>query len=146
MPCEICGKEEKLVKAMVEGIELEVCHSCGAFGTVSTQQAASRQVRKSVVLPQELEEEENIVQDVAARMKQARESKGWTQAELAQKLNEKISVLRAIETGAHYPNILLARKIEHILHITLVEKPEVAAVAKTGKEAAITIGDIIKTR
>lgn len=145
MPCEICGKEEKLVKAMIESIELEVCRSCGSFGTVRASQTAQVAL-KPVILPQELEQEDSVIEDCAARMKQAREKKGLTQVELAQKLNEKVSVLRSIEAGAHQPNIILARKIEHALHIMLVEKPKEVVMTKTGKEAATTIGDVVKMR
>ena len=144
MPCEICGKEEQLVKAMIEDIELEVCRSCGNFGTVKTRPAQTA-AQRTVTLPRELEQEESVVDDFAARMKQAREVKGWTQTELAKKLNEKVSVISAVEAGRQ-PDIALAQKIGNMLHITLVEKQQEAALAKTGKTTATTIGDIVKMR
>jgi len=144
MPCEICGKDEQLVKAMIEDIELEVCRNCGNFGTVKTRptQTATQVPRTS---PREFEQEESVVDDFAARMKQARETKGLTQTELAKKLNEKVSVISAIEAGRQ-PDIALAQKIGHMLHVTLVEKPQEAALARTGKGTATTIGDIVKMR
>src|SRR3989344_5094459 len=35
--CELCGKQDSLVSAAVEGVDLKVCSSCAKFGTVRRQ-------------------------------------------------------------------------------------------------------------
>ena len=33
-PCELCGKDTQLFRAVVEGSELNVCQGCGRFGKI----------------------------------------------------------------------------------------------------------------
>ena len=60
--CELCGGDTQLMRAMVEGTELEVCKNCSSFGTLVSQR--SRPIvsapKKPVVLPQELTETEAV--------------------------------------------------------------------------------------
>jgi len=32
--CEMCGKDSSLVKARIEGAELEVCNDCARYGQI----------------------------------------------------------------------------------------------------------------
>jgi len=34
MNCDICGSEERLFRALIEGTELSVCKKCGRFGKI----------------------------------------------------------------------------------------------------------------
>ena len=61
----------------------------------------------------------------------------------------KESLLHKIETGSFEPTIDLARKLERLLHIVLVETrgETLAAVAKSEhKSEGLTIGDILKLK
>lgn len=141
--CEMCGAEASLMSAMVEGTEMRVCAKCGKFGKVLSRPQRAPQ-RKVAATPEVVE---SIVDDFAKRIRGARERSGKTQKEFAQMLNEKESVIQKLETGQLNPPIKLARKLERVLKITLVEELEDAPV-KAGKKDSgpLTIGDILKVK
>jgi putative transcription factor len=70
---------------------------------------------------------------------------GLSHKEFAARLNEKESIIHKLETGSFEPPIELARKLEKLLRISLVQedKDEKVAVGK-GTGGGMTIGDIIK--
>ena len=147
-PCELCGKDTPLVRAMVEGTELEVCKNCASFGQElnTPRPRAVVQLKRPVVLPQELTETEAVVEGFALLIKNAREKKGLTQADFAQSINEKASLIHKIETGVE-PSIFLARKIEKALHISVITKIQEAALPRGSDSiGAVTIGDMIKIK
>ncbi len=77
---------------------------------------------KSKSLPK-LEEAETdfLVEGFGQAIKRARDQRQWHQRELAQKLNEKESIISKIETGKFEPDAKLARKLEKLLGIKLIE-------------------------
>ncbi len=142
--CELCGKGTELFRAMVEGSELNVCAPCGKFGKMLKKPVM--QVRHSPV-QKAPEPSEVVVSDYALRIRSAREQSGMTQKEFALKLNEKESIIHKLENGLFVPPIDLAKKLERLLRIKLVEieeeeKPE-AAKKSSGP---LTIGDIINLK
>jgi putative transcription factor len=64
------------------------------------------------------------VPDYNAVVKKARERLGLTQEELGRRVGEKASVISKIETGRLRPSVMLARKLEHVLRIKLLESIE----------------------
>ena len=142
--CEMCGKDTELFRAIVEGSELTVCASCGKYGKMlqkPVMHAAKAAVQKAP------EPSEVVVSDYAQRIRSAREKSGMTQKEFALKLNEKESIIHKLENGLFVPPIDLAKKLERLLRIKLVEieqeeKPE-AAKKSSGP---LTIGDIINLK
>ncbi|MEM0384870.1 MAG: multiprotein bridging factor aMBF1 [Nitrososphaeria archaeon] len=131
MNCEICGKriEGKGKKVLIEGSILNVCTSCALLGDkeVSNKTTYNKKKIKVVtpVIRRPMEEDEiEIVQDFATLIKQAREKMGLSQDALAKKINEKVSVIKLIETGKLKPSILLGKKIERALKINLFTKVE----------------------
>ncbi|MEM0054123.1 MAG: multiprotein bridging factor aMBF1 [Nitrososphaeria archaeon] len=131
MNCEICGKriEGKGKKVLIEGSILNVCTSCALLGDkeVSNKTIYNKKKIKVVtpVIRRSMEEDEiEIVQDFATLIKQAREKMGLSQDALAKKINEKVSVIKLIETGKLKPSILLGKKIERALKINLFTKVE----------------------
>jgi putative transcription factor len=57
-----------------------------------------------------------LPKDFGQKMQQARAAKGWSQKELAQKLNIKTSTVQQYEQGkVENPNRAFARKIERVL-------------------------------
>ena len=141
--CELCGKDARLMPAMIESTELEVCEACGTFGKVKAPRQQMQRTSKPVVLPEELEQNEIMVDNFALMIKNAREKLGLKQQELAQKISEKESVIHHIETG-HEPPMVLARKLERALHIKIVQHVQEAAMTKGTKSGEMTIGDIVK--
>ena len=91
-----------------------------------------------------------IVEDYDARIRQARERLRQSHEELGKRINEKVSVLRKIETRKMMPDNMLATKLEHILKIKLIvppseERPKILSekiMKLTNHE--LTLGDLIQ--
>jgi putative transcription factor len=149
MQCEMCGKDTELFLAVIEGSQLKTCEKCGKFGKIISRIRPAQQ-KQSAAKPLITEElsMERVVPDYAQRIRAEREKQKLTQDEFAKKIMVKASVLHKIETGQYEPPIDTARKLEKILHITLVEQRtegEAVPVSK-GKTQGLTIGDIIKIK
>ena len=144
--CDMCGKEEQLLRTSIEGSFLDVCRSCTSFGKVVSSPHQSLAPRKPVKLPDELQEPtETLISDFGQRIKQAREQLGLEQKDFAHKINEKISIVHKIETGAFKPSVSLARKLEKMLHIQLIEANAIGpAPAPKTRSDQVTIGDLIR--
>jgi len=143
MQCEMCGKESPLVRANIEGVTLSVCKKCGDMGKVFTPPTA----RAAPVRAVRNEPQLDIVADFSTRIRTAREKLGLSQQEFALKLNERESMLRNLESGSLRPSIELARKLERLLHIALVEEETaMSGAGGTHAGAGMTIGDLLKKR
>lgn len=143
MVCELCGKNTQLVRAIVEGTEVNVCENCGKYGKI-----LRKPVVKSAPQPAARQEVLDVVtQDYAKLIREAREKRGLTQKEFAKELNEKESILQKIENGNFVPPINMARKLEKLLKIKLVElEEEEKQQTSKSKTGTLTIGDVIKTK
>jgi putative transcription factor len=153
MNCELCGKETEPYTALVEGTELKVCEGCSSMGKVLKKPkppvVKKAKKRISVVREKEVVKEmvSVLVEDFAKRIRTAREKKGMTQKEFASRINEKESILHKMETGGFKPPMPLAKKLEKLLRIKLIEKVEAEEEKIKGpksKSGALTIGDILK--
>jgi len=143
--CELCGKETELFRAKVEGSELNVCAACGKYGKVLQKPVMSMVKHSSV--QKAAEPSEVVVSDYAQRIRSAREKSGMTQKEFALKLNEKESIIHKLESDLFVPPIDLAKKLERLLKIKLVEiEEEEKAEAATKSSGPLTIGDIINLK
>jgi putative transcription factor len=150
----MCGKDGSLVKARIEGAELDVCDDCSRFGKVIsrpkpilTKKIPERHA--AIPLPKRKELLETIVPDYASKIKNAREKLGLTQEEFSKKLSERESIMQKIESGHFTPSIEQARKLEKALNIHLIENfedGEVPIAGQTKKGDGFTLGDFIKTR
>jgi putative transcription factor len=129
---------------------MNVCKSCSSFGKVIGRVHVPLPKKKVEIkkdIPTKKEIVDVVVQDYAERIKKARESQNLTQKEFAKKVNEKESLIHKIETGSFSPNVDLARKLEHALHIKLVEKfEEEKPILPHEKGTELTIGDFVKIR
>ena len=88
------------------------------------------------------------MEDYDVRVRQAREKLGLTHEELGKKINEKVSVLKKIETRKIKPDDKLAAKLEHALRIKLLvpaseDKVPAVTVSKQSNRP-LTLGDIIR--
>lgn len=148
MQCELCGKDTELFAAMVEGTQLKVCANCGRFGKV-LRKVQLPESRKPVSVNREPVIFEQIVSDYALKIKAAREKRGLTQEDFAKLVTVKESLIHKMETGHFEPPIDIARKMEKILHVTLVEMSQESSVIQQKKEErpeGLTIGDILKLK
>jgi len=142
--CELCGKEAPLITAIVEGTQMTVCQNCGKFGKV-IQKPVGHLFQKVVVSTPETAEV--VVSNYAQLIRQAREKSGMTMKEFAMTLNEKESIIHKLENSQFVPPINMAKKLEKLLHIKLVEIEEEEETESSGKSSGSwTIGDIINLK
>jgi uncharacterized protein (TIGR00270 family) len=149
MQCELCGKDTELFMAMVEGTQLRVCAGCGRFGKVLRKVQMPTAAKAQARVSSEPVQVEHVVSDYGQKIKAAREKRGMTQLDFSKLVTVKESLIHKMETGHFEPPIDIARKMEKILHITLVEmREEVGIVASEKKEKSegMTIGDIMKMK
>ena len=60
-------------------------------------------------------EQENLKREIARQVLLLRQARGWTQAQLAQALNTKQSVVARLESGSHRPSLSTLDKICQVL-------------------------------
>lgn len=145
----MCGAEEQLFRADVEGTELNVCSKCAKFGKViSRVRDPPKRVKKQRVETTKTSEKVQIIAlDYSKRVRDARTRMGLTQLELSRKLAEKESLVQKIESGQFEPSIRLARKLENHLRIKIVEQHEEKHEKKfKASSGPLTIGDMIQLK
>ncbi len=89
-----------------------------------------------------------LVEDFADLIRSARQTKGVTQEDLAQKVGERVSTLQAIETGRLKPTGKTTRGLERELGISLLESAGAAPI-KTSKDTSFggpTLGDVVRVK
>lgn len=168
--CELCGQKivGKTFKVTVEGVTLTICQICymrflsrkplkhvTVFPYISKKQFKEPRIPTSTYqrktpstgkIRSSLEYEYEVVEDYAERIRKAREKLGWSSEVLAQKVREKESVIRRIELGKLKPTLELAKKLEKILKISLLE-PIVSEYTVRGRfKEDLTLGDIVVIR
>ena len=151
MACEMCGKEEAILKANIEGTTLSVCESCSKFGKVTAKislpAAARQKAAKEEARHQTEDSIEVVVPEFGNMIKQRRESLGLKQDEFARKVAVKESVLHKMEVGAVKPDIEEAKRLGKMLGLKLVEKlDEGPAVVSQQRSDTLTLGDMIKIK
>ncbi|MBW2996970.1 multiprotein bridging factor aMBF1 [Candidatus Woesearchaeota archaeon] len=153
--CDMCGKESDLMKAKIEGTVLEVCEQCRRFGEMIERPA--QPVERPVVpkpryapAPRRRELIQMVTEDYAKKIRQSREKTGLNQEQFAGRLNEKESVIQKMEAGQFTPSINLARKLERLLKIRLIEEyseeGEVPIQTEKTKDESFTLGDFVKDK
>ena len=168
--CEMCGTETGSPKTVkIEGAELDVCDECADFGTeVRTEETASASTKYSTSSSSSsssssgsqsssrgsgggrdmFDEMDEVVEDYDDRIRSARESESLTQEELADRLNEKASLIRKIERGDVLPSDDVQRELERELGIDLSmggsdDDAEWSGGSSTG---GTTLGDVVKRK
>ncbi len=147
--CDLCGKvSHQLNRALIEGVELNVCLGCSKFGKVLAPM--NRDTFKTAIniienKKERIEEKiELLVEDYAAVIKKGRESMGLSQKDFAGRINEKESAIHKVETGALEPSFQLAKKLEKALGVKLIEEfRESRDKFKRKKEEGFTLGDFM---
>ena len=147
MSCELCGRNNELVQAVVEGSMLNVCKECSKFGNVIAVQKTRPIIQSKIKKIIEEEILEIVKPDFSITIKEAREKLGLKQEELAKRLNEKESLMHKIESNSITPSISLARKLEKALGIKIVQVYREDEKRKVNlKDESLTIGDLIKIK
>lgn len=90
-----------------------------------------------------------LVEDFGTRIRQAREALGLSHEDLGRRINEKVSVLKKLESQKMKPANRLAEKLQYALKIELLirateEKLPKGLLVATSSSKGITLGDLIK--
>jgi len=146
---------------MIEGAKLTVCHECSKHGTIVWEEPTPKAMTSNAKVslqPLKIQSKKppettvdtslELTENFDIKIRQEREKLGLSHEELGKKINEKVSLLKKIETGKMTPNNKLAAKLEYALKIKLLvpateEKiPQTKIPKPTSRE--ITLGDLIK--
>jgi len=150
MQCEMCGKDEQLFRAKIEGTYMSVCGVCSSHGNVLKAVRNTEEERPKSFAKQEDNKEEvvtGVVSDFALIIRKKREGSGLSQRDFAQKIMEKESVVQHLENGGYEPSLKLAEKLERVLGIKLVEQYAESFESGDKVEAGeMTLGDVIKIK
>ncbi|WP_083902494.1 multiprotein bridging factor aMBF1 [Natronorubrum sulfidifaciens] len=175
--CEMCGAETSSPKTIkVEGAKLDVCSNCTDFGTEvkqpsstssstkystsssssgssgdssSSSSTASSSSSSSQRRSDMFDDMDELATDYDDRVRTARESKGLSQSDLANELNEKASLIRKIERGDTLPSDRVQSKLEKFLEVNLnaesgsADDSEWSGGSSTG---SYTLGDVVKRK
>jgi len=155
MICEMCGKKVSNLKTvLIEGSMLNVCPNCARFGKPVKPEIAATPVEIAQRL--ELREkrlrtknvfeniENELVDDYARKVRDARTKMNLTPEELGKRINEKKTVITKIESKSMRPDENLIKKLETTLNIKLTEKTKTEKVETKRTGGELTIGDLIK--
>jgi len=122
--CEICGSpiRSELKAVQIDGSVFKVCSICAKLGSPAH---VPKSIKKGEVKLKALgynikEPQFELRPDFGKMIKQAREKMGLSQDELGRKINEKLSVIKLLESGRLKPDDSLAKKIERFLKIELL--------------------------
>jgi len=140
---------------------MDVCDRCKSFGKEAERRAPVTSIRRGTPTTTDMSTvpvrrirrdlfdkmKDQLIEDYADAIKNARESRHLTQEELASKMLEKVNILRKVERGELVPEEELIKKLERALDIKLTEgvaEPE--SQNRRGESRALTLGDLIKVR
>lgn len=172
--CELCGAETTDPKSIkVEGAELDVCDNCANLGTeISTPEPESTTTKYSTSSSSGASSSTSskpsrsttsssrssggdeifdslgeLAQDYDARIREARESRGLSQEELAKELNEKRSLISRLERAEVLPSDAVQSKLERYLDIDLNEEAvEPTEWSSEGDGQSFTLGEMAERR
>ena len=153
--CEMCGKKVSNLKTvLIEGSMLNVCPNCARFGkpvkpeiaATSVEIAQRLELREKRLRTKNVFEniENELVDDYARKIRNARTKMNLTPEELGKKINEKKTIITKIESGSMKPDESLIKKLEITLNIKLMEKTKTEKVETKKTGGGLTIGDLIK--
>jgi len=144
MDCEICGRRivGKSFKIILEGSEVTVCENCKEYGIEKPKVSApikSKQTKRSI----KIDFGEELVENFHEIIRREREKRGWSQEELAKRIQEKVSLIRKIENAEITPEPEVVEKLERLFNIKLRENIEEVQVESKKRNLTLTLGDIV---
>ncbi len=164
--CEICGRECYSTKEIaLEGALLQACNRCAELGKPvprakpPSSRSSSIPRTRSYSVPrssstgrypskrsQPQRRELVPVEDFTKRIRKAREERGMAQKDVARQLHERTSVITKVESGKMAPTISLARKLEHLFKLTLLEEAESVDLSPSTSQSSATLGDVVQIK
>lgn len=140
MICEICGRNvDKLYEIYIEGARVKVCIYCfSQIKKTEIKEVNKVKTKKDIEIVGEV-----IVEDFNKKLREYRERNNLKQIDMAKLLGIKESLYKALEEGRIKPDINLAKKIEKILKIKILEK-EVLTDKEKESNLNLRVSDVIK--
>lgn len=163
MRCEVCGRKiyGEPCRVVIEGAKLTVCNGCSKHGTATWEEPApkiSAPKPKATLQPLRVQSKKQteatvdtsleLIENFDQKIRRAREKLELSHEDLGKKINEKVSLLRKIETRKMTPNNKLATKLEYALKIKLLiprteeKTPQKNIPKQVSRE--LTLGDLIQ--
>jgi len=153
--CELCGLEGVSTRgASVSHAALECCNKCIDSMGLSVErqiptvipsnplssQVTGRGVRGVDIMTKDSEE---LADDFHTRIRAAREARGWSQSDLARRINERANAIQRVENGIR-PTDSVIRKIGKILNLRLFvdSLPKNARMMTADDSREMTISDV----
>ncbi len=151
--CEVCGAMKVSTRSVLMGkAQVNACLRCVEKLGLAPKAVAPgikmsnnrinnsfKPKRRSNIMAKS---DKELVDDFAFRITNARESKGWNQAELGKRMAETVNVIKSAESGKP-PTDSVVKKFERVLGIVLMEisgPAETTRVVK-GNNRGMTLGD-----
>jgi putative transcription factor len=124
-------------------VQCEMCGTETSSPTMVKVEGAGSQRRRDM-----FDEMDEVAQDYDERIRQARETQGLSQEELAKQLNEKASLIRKLEHGDVLPSDGVQRKLERALDIDITESGGEAETEWEGGSSSesYTLGDVVERK
>ncbi|MCS7103734.1 MAG: multiprotein bridging factor aMBF1 [Candidatus Korarchaeum sp.] len=167
--CELCGGTfyGRPVLVDLEGYKASLCGRCArkvkskktGEKALEPQVREVPQVKQQKRVPREVsvpkrerkEAEVELVEDYGRRIREARESLGLSIEQVAASLNIKASLLRNIESERVVPSYELARGIEKLLEVSIIQRnPEKMQVVSSASQQvsyrSVTLGEIVEVK
>ncbi|MEK6981929.1 MAG: multiprotein-bridging factor 1 family protein [Candidatus Micrarchaeota archaeon] len=144
--CEICGKNDAFNLAIIEGAKVSACANCSRFGSVIGKLGKEEGdiIQTPAYTSNEIVEE--IIEDAPKIIRDARTRAQMSIGDLATRLREQAHYLEKIEKGQLTPSLTIARKLEKVLHVTLVERTRYEQQGSLKKEFVLpTLEDLLKS-
>jgi putative transcription factor len=164
MQCEICGANisGRSYRVRVDRAELEVCEKCKNFGKEVEKRQPVTSYRRGPAVPSEPgaqpvvkrvrrnmfdQMKDEIIENYAEFIKDARERRHMSQEELASRIQEKVNIIRKVERGELIPEDSLIKKLEEELEIKLREGiGEAEPMQRRSDSKTLTLGDLIRVK
>ena len=147
MNCDLCGQNGELCSALIENSLMSVCKKCLSFGkkvernkNFNVNEIISKRYYKEGKITLLKENYSNLI-------KEGREKLKLSQEDIANKLNEKVSLIKKVENREIIPNENLIKKLENFFKINLQESYEEDKNLNVNLQSKVlTIGDLIKIK
>jgi len=153
--CELCGADNRPTRqAIATSVNVEACSTCietmrlEVFESPFNAKPMRRNAdtgRSTTRRGSNIQKDMTLVSEFHVIIRSERESKGWTQKELAMKLNERQNTLQRIENGSR-PTDELVGKLEKLLGITLQAEANASYEQQlsTSRGRGMTIADALE--
>ena len=147
--CELCGAEGVSTnKGIVSNVSVEVCTRCTETMGIELHRSPFEQKRPQLrkPMPQRRTQSDKteLSSDFHIRLRKARDSKGWTQQELARRMNVRVNLIQKAESGTR-PTDDLISKLEKVLYVKLKEDSDVVhdSMISPTSSRGLTIADAL---